>query len=131
MGQVNANCRDNTKKQSLMVDDLKSICALYGLGGSPGEYKIITEVFLYKYLNDKFIYDAKQIVPTFKDLAPANVEAENFVKLPENEYELMLMGFWCRNGKAQNVSTLYPIFLTVRIKKVFHTLFDEDSSGYC
>ena len=43
-----------------MIDDLKTICANFGLGGSPGEYKIITQVFLYKYLSDKFLYEAKE-----------------------------------------------------------------------
>ena len=45
-----------TIRTKRMIDDLKTICANFGLGGSPGEYKIITQVFLYKYLNDKFFY---------------------------------------------------------------------------
>ncbi len=39
-----------------MIDDLKSICTNYGLGNSGNEYKIITESFLYKFLNYKFFY---------------------------------------------------------------------------
>ncbi|NCE76164.1 hypothetical protein D1157_14355 [Anaerotruncus sp. X29] len=39
-----------TIRTKRMIDDLKTICANFGLGGSPGEYKIITQVFLYKYL---------------------------------------------------------------------------------
>ena len=42
-----------TIKTKQMIDDLKAICANFGLGGSPGEYKIITQVFLYKYLSDR------------------------------------------------------------------------------
>ncbi len=42
-----------------LIDDLKATCALYGLGGDGNEYKIITEVFLYKYMNDMFGHEAK------------------------------------------------------------------------
>ncbi|NMA66589.1 MAG: SAM-dependent DNA methyltransferase, partial [Clostridiaceae bacterium] len=46
-----------------MIDDLKTICTNYGLGNASSEYKIITEVFLYKFLNDKFLYEVKSIKP--------------------------------------------------------------------
>ncbi|WP_010521153.1 HsdM family class I SAM-dependent methyltransferase [Aquimarina agarivorans] len=44
-----------------LIDDLKSVCANYGLGNDGNEFKIITQVFLYKFLNDKFVYEVKQI----------------------------------------------------------------------
>ena len=44
-----------------MIDELKSVCANYGLGNDGNEFKIITQVFLYKFLHDKFIYEIKQI----------------------------------------------------------------------
>ncbi len=47
-----------TKK---LIDDLKSVCANYGLGNDGNEFKIITQVFLYKFLNDKFVYEIKQL----------------------------------------------------------------------
>ena len=50
-----------TIKTKQMIDDLKAICANFGLGGSPGEYKIITQVFLYKYLSDKFGYEPARL----------------------------------------------------------------------
>ncbi len=31
-----------------LIDDLKSTCANYGLGNDGNEFKIITQVFLYK-----------------------------------------------------------------------------------
>ena len=49
-----------TLRTKRMIDDLKTICANKGLGGSPGEYKIITQVFLYKYISDKFLYEARK-----------------------------------------------------------------------
>ena len=45
------------KKTRILIDDLKAVCANFGLGNDGNEYKIITQVFLYKFLNDKFIYE--------------------------------------------------------------------------
>ena len=47
-----------------LIDNLKAICAAYGLGNDGNEFKIITQVFLYKFLNDKFAFEAKKIRPT-------------------------------------------------------------------
>ena len=44
-----------------LIDELKSVCANYGLGNDGNEFKIITQVFLYKFLHDKFVYEAKQV----------------------------------------------------------------------
>ena len=44
-----------------LIDRLKATCAQYGLGNDGNEYKIITEVFLYKYMNDMFGHEAKSI----------------------------------------------------------------------
>ena len=48
------------QKTKALIDDLKSVCANYGLGNDGNEFKIITQVFLYKFLNDKFVYEIKQ-----------------------------------------------------------------------
>ncbi len=45
-----------TLQTKQMIDNLKAVCTNYGLGNASSEYKIITEVFLYKFLNDKFLY---------------------------------------------------------------------------
>ena len=49
------------QKTKALIDSLKSICANYGLGNDGNEFKIITQTFLYKFLNDKFAYEAKKI----------------------------------------------------------------------
>ena len=46
-----------------MIDDIKTVCANYGLGNAASESKIITQIFLYKSLNDKFLYEAKKNNP--------------------------------------------------------------------
>ena len=47
-----------------LIDDLKGVCANYGLGNDGNEFKIITQVFLYKFLNDKFAHEVKQLEPS-------------------------------------------------------------------
>ena len=49
------------KQTEALIDDLKSVCANYGLGNDGNEFKIITQVFLYKFLNDKFVHEVKKI----------------------------------------------------------------------
>lgn len=45
-----------------LIDALKATCQTYGMGNDGNEYKIITQVFLYKFLNDKFGYEVKKSV---------------------------------------------------------------------
>lgn len=46
-----------------LIDSLKATCQTYGMGNDGNEYKIITQVFLYKFLNDKFGYELKRMSP--------------------------------------------------------------------
>ena len=55
--------QDFEKRTRQLIDSLKGICAAYGLGNDGNEFKIITQVFLYKFLNDKFAFEAKKISP--------------------------------------------------------------------
>ena len=43
-----------------LIDSLKRTTGAYGLAGTGREYKIVTEIFLYKFFNDKFGYEAKK-----------------------------------------------------------------------
>ena len=47
------------EKTVALIDALKATCTTYGMGNDGNEYKIITQVFLYKFLNDKFGYALK------------------------------------------------------------------------
>ncbi len=40
-----------------IIDDLKGLCSTNGLSNTAGEEIVVTSVFLYKFLNDKFIYN--------------------------------------------------------------------------
>ncbi|MBN7813014.1 SAM-dependent DNA methyltransferase [Algoriphagus sp. H41] len=70
-------------KTKELIDNLKSVCANYGLGNDGNEFKIITQVFLYKFLNDKFRYEVKKAMPEL-----ANVEdfSGALLKMPEEDY---------------------------------------------
>jgi type I restriction enzyme M protein len=48
-----------------LIDELKATCQSYGLGNDGNEYKIITQVFLYKFINDKFGSEIKKIRSKF------------------------------------------------------------------
>ena len=56
-----ANKKTIKEKTIELIDALKSTCQTYGMGNDGNEYKIITQVFLYKFINDKFGYEVKKI----------------------------------------------------------------------
>ena len=76
-----------TTKQ--MIDGLKSVCSTFGLGNASAEYKIITEVFLYKFINDRFFFEASKVynAVAIKDLA------DKLKELSEDEYDVMTFSF--------------------------------------
>ena len=52
----------NIKEKTIaLIDQLKATCKTYGLGNDGNEYKIITQAFLYKFLNDKFGCEVKKV----------------------------------------------------------------------
>lgn len=71
-----------------LIDDLKSVCANYGLGNDGNEFKIITQVFLYKFLNDKFVHEIKQLDA---NIASAESWEEALNALSTDEYEMLMM----------------------------------------
>ena len=55
---ANIDIEQSTKQ---LIDALKQTCGSFGLGNDGNEYKIIIQLFLYKYFNDKFGYEAKRV----------------------------------------------------------------------
>ncbi len=72
------------EKTISLIDSLKSTCQTYGMGNDGNEYKIITQVFLYKYLNDKFGYEIKKLD---KRIATAEKWEIAYSELSENDRE--------------------------------------------
>lgn len=56
-----ADTKTIKEKTVELIDALKATCQTYGMGNDGNEYKIITQVFLYKFINDKFGYEVKRI----------------------------------------------------------------------
>ncbi len=77
-----------TSKTKELIDNLKGVCASYGLGNDGNEFKIITQVFLYKFMNDKFAYEIKELEPKLKNAS--NWEQE-IAKYSDKQYEMLLM----------------------------------------
>lgn len=120
-----------TLRTKRMIDDLKTICANNGLGGSPGEYKIITQVFLYKYISDKFLYEARKAEPSLA--GEENIE-KALSEIPDDQYEMMTMmlgGDTARLKKTHYISYLFNHQNDDTMKKAdgspypFHELFDD------
>jgi len=118
------------QKAKALIDSLKSICANYGLGNDGNEFKIITQAFLYKFLNDKFAYEAKRIKPIL--VAEANL-GDALAKMPTTELEMLQrrMGGDTARLKPQHfISYLYNRQATADFAKLFDdTLLDLATSN--
>lgn len=108
-------------KTKAMIDDLKTVCANYGLGNASSEYKILTEVFLYKFLNDKFLHEIRKVDDNLKNAE--NIE-ETLTNMDGNEYELLRASLppataWLK--KKHFISFLF----NNKNREKFNELFDE------
>lgn len=76
---------DQATKQ--LIDALKQTCGSFGLGNDGNEYKIIIQVFLYKYFNDKFGYEAKRTKLYGKRLSEAKTWDAEYDTFSEDEVD--------------------------------------------
>lgn len=65
-----------------LIDELKATCAAYGLGNDGNEYKVITQVFQYKYLNDKFMKYASE-----RDASPDISLYDGIIAMEDNDFK--------------------------------------------
>jgi type I restriction enzyme M protein len=80
--------QDFTAQTKQLIDSLKSVCANYGLGNDGNEYKIITQTFLYKFMNDKFGYEVKRANPLLAQAKSWEAEIGGFTS---SQYEMLLL----------------------------------------
>lgn len=108
-------------KTKQLIDNLKSVCANFGLGNDGNEFKIITQVFLYKFLNDKFRYEIKRIKPEF-----AIVEnfGEALKSLSEDDY-LFLIDSLDANVPQLKPHQLISHLFNEQAKPDFSKTFDD------
>lgn len=94
---------DFSQKTKDLIDTIKGICNDAGLGGDANEYKIVTQGFLYKFLNDKFLYEVAKLNPSIKS-------AEDLKKLTEDEYQLLLIKLGTRAAHLKSNHLLDYLF---------------------
>ena len=80
--------QDFESKTKQLIDNLKGVCGHYGLGNDGNEFKIITQVFLYKFLNDKFAHEVKKLDD---QLARAENWEQSLRDYSEDDYEMLLL----------------------------------------
>ena len=112
-----------TLQTKQMIDSLKAVCTNFGLGNASSEYKIITEVFLYKFLNDKFLFEAKRVEPVLAKLSPADAEKQ-LAQMTDDDYELFLLGFGPDTAKLKQTHFISYLF-NRKNEENFHTVFDD------
>lgn len=60
-----------------LIDALKSTCQTYGIANDGNEYKVITQIFLYKFLNDRFGYELKKKSENIRNAEKWEIEYSN------------------------------------------------------
>jgi type I restriction enzyme M protein len=112
---------DFKNKVTALIDSLKSISANYGLGNDGNEFKIITQVFLYKFMNDKFAYQVKQIEPK---LAEAEHWEEELSNYSDDDYEMLLLQLGADTAKLKPEHFISNLF-DRQNESDFGKLFDD------
>ncbi len=104
-----------------LIDSLKAICASYGLGNDGNEFKIITQVFLYKFLNDKFAFEAKKINPK---LASADSWESAIAAMSSDELDMLQMQMGPDTAKLKPEHFISHLF-GLQNAPEFAKLFDD------
>lgn len=104
-----------------LIDSLKAICASYGLGNDGNEFKIITQVFLYKFLNDKFAFEAKKVNPK---LAQAESWEAAIAEMKPDELEMLQMQLGPDTAKLKPEHFIAHLFSRQNAPE-FAKLFDD------
>ena len=110
-----------TQKIKELIDNLKARCNSAGLGGDGNEYKVITQSFLYKFLNDKFLHDVVKVEP---GLADASNITEALESMSENDYNLMLARLGGGSAKLKPEHLITTLF-NRQNESEFHKLFND------
>lgn len=107
-----------------LIDALKATCQQYGMGNDGNEYKIITQVFLYKFLNDKFCFEVKKLnSPIVKKILEAESFEEGYASLSEDE-RLDLLDLLDANIPRLKPEHLIGNLWSQQSKGTFDTIFD-------
>jgi type I restriction enzyme M protein len=108
-----------------LIDNLKSVCANYGLGNDGNEFKIITQVFLYKFMSDKFIYELKK---TDQKLSKATDLLTAFSAMNTDDWELLEMQIDASTARLKPEYFIESLF-SRQNEANFAELFDKTLLG--
>ncbi|MCK5662328.1 MAG: SAM-dependent DNA methyltransferase [Thiotrichaceae bacterium] len=109
------------QKTKELIDSLKSICANYGLGNDGNEFKIITQVFLYKFLNDKFAFEAKKLD---KKVAKAEKWEQVLSTMSDDDLEMLQLQMGADTARLKPEHFIAHLF-SQQNKPDFAKLFDD------
>ena len=112
---------DFEKHTRELIDSLKSVCAAYGLGNDGNEFKIITQVFLYKFLNDKFAFEAKKLRPA---LRKAESWEKGIAAMSEDELGMLHREMGADTARLKPEHFIATLFIQQN-KSDFAKLFDD------
>ena len=115
------NHQEYTQKTRDLIDALKTICSNYGLANTGNEYKVITEAFLYKFLNDKFFYEIRK---TDKKLQKSENIEKDLNALSDDDYEYLLDKLGERAAKFKKTHFISYLYNKQNVDK-FAELFDS------
>ena len=93
-----------------MIDDLKAMTTSLGLSNTGDEYKIISELFTYKFLNDKLLYD-------YANRSDKTESFDDFVDFADDEIPKM--------RKKHLIDSLYQKQNEPDFHEVFDNAFSE------
>ena len=113
--------QDFTAQTKELIDNLKGVCTSYGLGNDGNEFKIITQVFLYKFMNDKFGYELKQLDPK---LATAESWEKEIAQYSDKQYEMLLLRMNPDSAKLKREHFLSNLY-NKQDKEEFAKFFDD------
>lgn len=108
-------------KTKNLIDSLKWICARFWLWNDWNEFKIITQVFLYKFMNDKFWYEVKLLDQKLQN--SENWE-EVIKKYSESEYWLLTRKMSPDSAKLKPDHFISTLF-NKQTGQQFWKLFDD------
>ena len=82
-----------TEQTKALIDSLKTICVDKGLANSGDDFKIIIQMFLYKFLNDKYDFEVKKIRKENPDepieFVNMDIEGKTAVLKPEHSIKYL------------------------------------------
>jgi type I restriction enzyme M protein len=107
-----------------LIDALKQTCGAFGLGNDGNEYKIIVQVFLYKYFNDKFGYEAKRTPIYGERLTAAEKWDEEYDKFSDEEIEDLFTYLPSNTPKMRPEHTIAHLY-NAQGQGDFSNLFDS------